>query len=82
MKIMKSGSAIIIAGAVMIVSGLITFYSIQNSPNLDSLFREIKHAGTFVGLMGIGVIMAGILLFLIDRNQPTLQEGYDAELDV
>ena len=81
-KSVKSGSTIIIVGVVMVISGLITFYSIQSSYNLAPLLREIKHAGTFVGLMGFGVIMAGILLYLMNRNQPTLQEDYDAEMDI
>lgn len=79
---MKSGSVIIITGLILVISGLITFYSIQSSPDMDSLLREVKHVGTFAGLIGFGVIMAGILLYLINRNQPNLQEGHDAELDI
>ena len=75
MKNMKSGSAIIIVGIIMFVSGLTTFYSIQSSSDMDSGFRSIKHAGTFVGLMGIGVTMAGILLYLINRNEPPVKEN-------
>ena len=76
---MKSGLAIIISGMMMFISGLTTFYSIQSSSDLDSALRSIKHIGTFVGLMGIGVTMAGILLYLINRNQPTIQENYDSK---
>jgi len=75
---MKSGTAIIIAGLVMVVFGLVSFYSIQSSHDLAPELRSIKHAGTFLGLMGIGVTMAGILLYLINRNQPAVQET-DAE---
>lgn len=78
---MKSGTAIIVAGIVMVISGLILFYSVHSSPDLDPLLRSIKHAGTFVGLMGIGVTMAGILLYLINRNQPAVQENFDRDLE-
>lgn len=78
--IMKSGTAIIIAGIIMVVSGLVLFYSVQSGPDLDPLLRAVKHAGTFVGLMGIGVTMAGILLYLINRNQPTIQENFDTDM--
>lgn len=53
----------------MTVSGLLAFYSIRSGPELTEGLRMIKHSGTFIGLMGIGVIIAGILLYLINRNQ-------------
>lgn len=66
---MNRGKAIILAGIIMTASGLVAFYSIQPGLSTDEGFRMIKHAGTFVGLMGIGVTIAGILLHLINRNQ-------------
>lgn len=77
---MKSETAIIIAGICMVVLGLVLFYSIHSSPYTDSILKTIKHGGTFVGLMGIGVTMAGILLYLINRNQQTLERGQDMDL--
>ncbi len=73
---MKNGILFTIVGITMVALGLTLFYSVQ-SPVVDSLSRSIKHAGTFMGLMGIGVTMAGILLYLINRNQPTLKEKSD-----
>ena len=73
---MKSESAIILSGIIMIVSGLVLFYSIQNNPDLDQLLRYAKHGGTFVGLMGIGVVMAGVLLRLMEKEQPPIEENY------
>jgi NADH:ubiquinone oxidoreductase subunit 2 (subunit N) len=61
----------------MIIIGLVLFYSIQNNPDLDELLRQLKHGGTFVGLMGIGVIMAGILLYLMGREETPIEENYD-----
>ena len=72
---MKGESAIIVSGFIMIITGLALFYSIQNSPDLSQLLRYAKHGGTFVGLMGIGVIMAGILLRLMEREQPPIEEN-------
>lgn len=77
---MKSETAIIIAGICMVVLGLVLFYSIHSSPYTDLILKTIKHGGTFVGLMGIGVTMAGILLYLINRNQQTLERGQDMDL--
>ena len=71
---MKMGTAIIGAGIIMFFLGLILFYSIQDSPDLDNSIRIIKHIGTFIGLMGIGVTVAGILLYLINRGQSTTPE--------
>lgn len=74
---MKSESAIIMSGIIMFISGLVLFYSIQNDPDLDQLLRNVKHGGTFVGLMGIGVILAGFLLRLMGREQPPIEENND-----
>ena len=74
---MKIGPAVIITGIIMIVLGSILFYSIPNERGLDQMFQLIKHGGTFAGLMGIGVIMAGFLLYLIGREQPPIQEDFD-----
>ena len=71
---MKSESLIILFGLIMIVIGLLLFYSIQNNPDLDQILLYAKHGGTFVGLMGIGVAMAGILLRLMDKQNPAITE--------
>ena len=72
---MKGESAIIISGIIMIITGLVLFYSIQNEPDMDQSLRNVKHGGTFVGLMGIGVVMAGILLRLMGKEQPPIEEN-------
>jgi len=74
---MKIESAIILSGLIMIISGLGMFYSIQNIPDVDKVFLYSKHMGTFVGVMGIGVIMAGILLRLMEKEQPPIVEDYN-----
>lgn len=77
---MKSGTGIITIGSAMIILGLVLFYLIQVNTNSEPVFRSIKHAGTFIGLMGIGVTVAGILLYLINRNQPLSEGNSDYEL--
>lgn len=72
---MKGESAIILSGIIMIISGLVLFYSIQNDSNLEQLLRQAKHGGTFVGIMGIGVVIAGILLSLMGREQTPIEEN-------
>lgn len=67
---MKSGSLIALIGFAMTVGGLVMFYSLDDVSNSDGPLRTIKHSGTFIGLMGIGVIVAGVLLYLINRPQP------------
>ena len=58
----------------MVLFGLAVFYSIRievgTMTEAASMLRMLKHSGTFVGLMGIGVGIAGVLLHLIGRNQP------------
>ena len=63
-------------GIIMIISGLVLFYSIPAGPGLDESLRSLKHGGTFVGLMGIGIVMAGILLQLIGREESPIQEDF------
>ena len=60
----------------MIISGLVLFYSIPTDPSLDDSLRSLKHGGTFVGLMGIGIVMAGILLRIMGREESPIQEDF------
>ncbi len=74
---MKSETAITMSGIIMIFSGFIVYYSIENIHDLDSISLITKHAGIFVGLLGIGVTIAGILLRLMGREQVPIQEIID-----
>lgn len=60
----------------MFVSGLVMFYSIELGQT-DYNLRLIKNIGTFMGLAGMGVTLAGILLNLISKSQQPIQENYD-----
>ena len=73
---MKVGMIVIIIGAIMFVAGLILFYSIELGQT-DPVLRFIKNIGTFIGLSGMGVTLAGILLYLINENEPPIKEYYD-----
>jgi uncharacterized membrane protein len=75
-SIMRMEITIMIVGIAMFVTGLITFYSIELGQT-DSLLRIIKNTGTFVGLSGMGVTMAGILLYLINRNEAPIAETFE-----
>lgn len=74
---MKAGSAIVAAGIIMIISGAVLFYSLQGDSSSDQTLRLVKHGGTFAGLMGIGVVMAGILLYLIGREEAPIPEDFE-----
>lgn len=74
---MKSELVIILSGIIMVFSGFLLFYSMENSSNFDDISRYAKHGGIFLGLLGIGVTIAGILLRLMDREQPSIQENTD-----
>ena len=74
---MKTGLLWIIIGVSMFILGLILFYAIDY--NEDENLVIIKNSGTFVGLTGIGVGVAGILLYLINRNPQPIQENFDIE---
>ncbi len=73
---MKSGMLIIIIGATMFVVGLVLFYSIELGQT-DPVLRFIKNLGTFVGISGMGVTLAGILLYLINKKEPSIKESFD-----
>ncbi len=60
----------------MFGAGLVMFYSIELGQK-DPILRLVKNIGTFIGLSGMGVTLAGILLYLINRNEPPLKENYD-----
>ena len=64
---MKTGIPLGIIGVSMFISGLILFYTINPEKNTNLEF--LKYMGTFVGLTGMGVTLAGILLYLINRNE-------------
>ena len=71
---MKTGKPWIIIGGGMLILGLVLFYSINPEENKNLEF--IKNMGTFVGLSGMGVTLAGVLLYLINRNEKPIKENY------
>ena len=71
---MKGETAVIMAGIIMFAAGLAMFYPIERD-HTEPILGFVKNAGTFIGLSGIGVFIAGIMLHLIRRNTPPLQEG-------
>ncbi len=73
---MKPGKLIIIIGISMFVVGLVLFYSIELGQT-DPVLRLIKNVGTFVGLSGMGVTLAGVLLYLLNKNEPPIKESFD-----
>jgi hypothetical protein len=73
---MKTGILLIIIGIGMLSVGLVLFYSIELGQT-DPGLRLIKNIGTFVGLSGMGVGLAGILLYLINKNEPPIKESFD-----
>ena len=75
---MRTGLPLIIIGAIMFIIGLAMFYSIQMGQTNSDL-RLVKNMGTFIGLIGIGVTFAGIIIFLINRNTSPIQENFDVE---
>jgi hypothetical protein len=73
---MKTGIVVVIIGIIMFAVGLVLFYSIELGQT-DPVLRIFKNAGTFVGLSGMGVTLAGILLYLINKNEPPIKESFD-----
>ncbi len=73
---MKTGMPVVIIGIIMFAVGLVLFYSIELGQS-DPVLRFIKNIGTFVGLSGMGVSLAGILLYLINKKEPSIKESFD-----
>jgi len=74
---MRTGVPWMVIGISMFILGLILFYTIDHSGNKN--LEIIRNTGTFVGLTGIGVSVAGVLLFLINRNPQPITENFDSE---
>ena len=72
---MRSGMPWVFIGCTMFTLGLMLFYLINPGENKNLEF--IKNIGTFVGLSGMGVTLAGILLYLISKNEQPIKENYD-----
>ena len=68
---MRSGMPWVFIGCSMFILGLMLFYLINPGENKNLEF--IKNIGTFVGLSGMGVTLAGILLYLINRNEQPIK---------
>ncbi len=73
---MKTEISVIITGSIMFVVGLVLFYSIELGQT-DPVLRFIKNIGTFIGLSGMGVALAGILLYVTNKSKPVIKENYD-----
>ena len=73
---MKTGMIVVIFGIIMFAVGLVLFYSIELGQS-DPVLRFIKNIGTFVGLSGMGVTLAGVLLYLLSKNEPPIKESFD-----
>ncbi len=74
---MKMEAGMTVAGISMFVTGLVMYYSVEIGQT-DALLRFIKNAGTFTGLCGMGVTVAGILLYLVNKNDAPIVENFDA----
>ena len=72
---MKSGIPLAVIGTSMFIMGLILFYLINPEENKN--LEIIKNMGTFVGLSGMGVTLAGILVYLLNKNEQPIKENYD-----
>ena len=72
---MKTGIPLVFVGSSMFILGIVLFYLINPEGNKNLEF--IKNMGTFVGLSGMGVTLAGILLYLIGKNEQPIKENYD-----
>ena len=77
---MRAGVLTITIGMIMFFAGLMMFYSIEIGQT-DFVLKTIKSIGTFVGLSGMGVVLAGILVYLINRNTQSSQikENFDSQ---
>ena len=64
---------IMIGGSSMFIIGLSVFYSIELG-EIEPTLRIIKNTSMFVGLIGIGVVLGGGLLYLINKSEEPLKK--------
>ena len=60
----------------MFIVGLVMFY-ILDLTEKGEISKIIKNTGTFVGLSGMGVTLAGILLVLLNKNEPPIKKSFE-----
>lgn len=64
---MGAGRTVIIAGSCLFGLGLFMFY-MTGALLEGGAASQVRNAGTFVGLGGMGAALGGILLCLIERS--------------
>ncbi len=69
---MRIGNVIIMAGIIMTVAGFAMFTSMQEQSSSDAMAGIIRHGGAFMGLLGIGAGIAGVLLYIISRQHTSI----------
>ena len=73
---MRIEKAIAVIGIILFSLGLALFYSIELGQS-DQNLRFVKNMGTFIGLSGMGATIAGVLSYLLNRNQVPLEGNLD-----
>jgi hypothetical protein len=72
---MKLEKGLTIIGMSMFIAGLVMFYLVDLT-EMGEILKIIKNIGTFVGLSGMGVTLAGILLIILNKNEPPIKESF------
>lgn len=71
---MKLISLVFYVGILMVIVGLVINFAVD--PQITEL-TGLRAGGTFTGLMGIGVAIAGFLMFIVNRPQKTDLDNFD-----
>jgi hypothetical protein len=73
---MNAEKRLIVIGISMFIIGIVMFYLLDLTEK-GEISKIIKNTGTFVGLSGMGVTLAGILLTLLNKNEPPIKESLE-----